>query len=223
MQAAPEKRIAMAKKNIPVFLPILIRWKPVIDKLTDCEAGILLKAIYNYRIKGEVPDFTEYDRLDIIWCDVAFWLDSAAEKYELKVEKARAAARKSVEARNKAKNGNELPLTEEQEYENFEDKIVKRMALRKELESKMDIEIEKNSVDDALKSKEPDEAMLLDMFKSYNPEFSSEDDLAAIREVFWEYGGWKTRAAIRVWKDYGQVSGDAIARFCMNYFANDQK
>lgn len=212
----------MTKKSLPVFLPVLIRWKQVIDKLTDCEAGMLLKAMYNYRIEGKTPDFSENDRLDIIWCDVAFWLNSAAEKYELKVEKARAAARKSVEARNKSKGGNSLPLTEEQEIEKIEDIIANRMKIRKELEKKIDSEMKKITSDSALRSSEPDENTILNMYKSYNPDHSSLDELAIIREAFWEHGGWKIHAAIMALKDFGQMDAGQFARICKHYFANDK-
>lgn len=78
----------MANKKKSPQIIMLDRWKDNFKKLTDEEAGKIIKAIYAYWHEGEMPKFE--DRLmSFFWDDILIWLDDSRENYKNECEKNR--------------------------------------------------------------------------------------------------------------------------------------
>lgn len=78
----------MANKKKSPQIIMLDRWKDNFQKLTDEEAGKIIKAIYAYWHEGEMPKFK--DRLlEFFWDDILTWLDDSRENYKNECEKNR--------------------------------------------------------------------------------------------------------------------------------------
>ena len=105
----------MAKKESKgmIFFPVLLRWNNFMNLLTDEEAGILFKNMFRYCIDGIKPDFTNNDKLIIIWCDVESWLNTSKDNYSAKIQQTSEAGRISAAKRKEATSVNEYqrPLT----------------------------------------------------------------------------------------------------------------
>ena len=69
--------------------------EPIFNKLTDEEAGQLLKGMVKYFNYGIEPDFN--DKLDMAWVTVKLQMDRNAEKYEKRCEKNRENVKKRYE------------------------------------------------------------------------------------------------------------------------------
>ena len=103
----------MAKKESKgmIFFPVLLRWTNFMNLLTDEEAGILFKNMFRYCIDGIKPDFTNNDKLIIIWCDVESWLNTSKDNYSAKIQQTSEAGKRSAAKRKEATDVNERQRT----------------------------------------------------------------------------------------------------------------
>lgn len=99
--------MAKAKENDyeRVYFSLLSRFEKGIKKLTDDEAGRLLKAIYGFEIDEQEPDFDEDTEtlLAYVWSDVRDWLENNKKYYRTKCENASIAGKISAEKRKQSK------------------------------------------------------------------------------------------------------------------------
>ena len=99
--------MAKAKENDyeRVYFSLLSRFEKGIKKLTDEEAGRLLKAIYGFEIDEQEPDFDEDTEilLAYVWSDVRDWLENNKKYYRTKCENASIAGKISAEKRKQSK------------------------------------------------------------------------------------------------------------------------
>lgn len=88
-----------------VYFSLLSRFEKGIKKLTDEEAGRLLKAIYGFEIDKQEPDFDEETEtlLAYVWCDVREWLERNKKFYKNKCVQSSIAGKISAEKRRQAK------------------------------------------------------------------------------------------------------------------------
>lgn len=99
--------MAKAKENDyeRVYFSLLSRFEKGIKKLTDDEAGRLLKAIYGFEIDEQEPNFDEDTEtlLAYVWSDVRDWLENNKKYYRTKCENASIAGKISAEKRKQSK------------------------------------------------------------------------------------------------------------------------
>ena len=100
--------MAKAKKENDyerVYFSLLSRFEKGIKKITDEEAGRLLKAIYGFEIDEQEPDFDEDTEilLAYVWSDVRDWLENNKKYYRTKCENASIAGKISAEKRKQSK------------------------------------------------------------------------------------------------------------------------
>jgi hypothetical protein len=99
--------MAKAKENDyeRVYFSLLSRFEKGIKKLTDEEAGRLLKAIYGFELDEQEPDFDEETEtlLAYLWYDIHEWLENNKKYYRKKCEMASLAGKLSAEKRKQAK------------------------------------------------------------------------------------------------------------------------
>ena len=88
-----------------VYFSLLSRFGKGIKKLTDEEAGRLLKAIYGFELDEQEPDFDEETEtlLAYLWYDIHEWLENNKKYYRKKCEMASLAGKLSAEKRKQAK------------------------------------------------------------------------------------------------------------------------
>ena len=99
--------MAKAKENDyeRLYFSLLSRFEKGIKKLTDEEAGRLLKAIYGFEIDEQEPNFDEDTEtlLAYVWSDVRDWLEDNKKYYRTKCENASIAGKISAEKRKQSK------------------------------------------------------------------------------------------------------------------------
>ena len=88
-----------------VYFSLLSRFGKGIKKLTDEDAGRLLKAIYDFELDEQEPDFDEDTEtlLAYVWSDVRDWLEDNKKYYRTKCENASIAGKISAEKRKQSK------------------------------------------------------------------------------------------------------------------------
>ena len=88
-----------------VYFSLLSRFGKGIKKLTDEEAGRLLKAIYGFELDEQEPDFDEETEtlLAYLWYDIHEWLENNKKYYRKKCEMASLAGKLSAEKRKQSK------------------------------------------------------------------------------------------------------------------------
>lgn len=202
----------MAKISTQVYYPILLRWEPIINILTDVEAGVLLKAMYQYQINGKKPNFAENDRLAIFWCDVENWLDTAAEKYNDKIKQASEAGKKSAKARKRLTNVNEpeQPLTISISNQKEKEKE-KDISISNETEQADIDELAEEKPENELNEEERVIGYFKDLFKSY-----TNNDLEIIGYLYRRYGAAKVEAAISAGRMYNARSAAYVKKILEN-------
>lgn len=98
-------------KGMMIFFPVLLRWSNFMNLLTDEEAGILFKNMFHYCIDGIKPEFSNNDKLTIIWCDVESWLKTSKDNYAAKIQQTSEAGKRSAAKRKEATEVNERQRT----------------------------------------------------------------------------------------------------------------
>ena len=88
-----------------VYFSLLSRFGKGIKKLTDEDAGRLLKAIYDFELDEQEPDFDEETEtlLAYLWYDIHEWLENNKKYYRKKCEMASLAGKLSAEKRKLSK------------------------------------------------------------------------------------------------------------------------
>jgi len=93
----------MKKERKEGQLILLDRWGVIFAELTDEQAGKILKAMYQYKHKEQVPQFKD-NELRLFWLDVKQWIDESNEHYKSVIEKRSKAGRVSSENRKSKQN-----------------------------------------------------------------------------------------------------------------------
>lgn len=93
------------KDSERVYFSLLTRFGKGIKKLTDDEAGRLLKAIYDFELEEQEPDFDEEEEtlLSYLWSDIHEWLENNKRYYRKKCEMASLAGKLSAKKRKLSK------------------------------------------------------------------------------------------------------------------------
>ena len=94
-----------------IFFPVLLRWNTFMNLLSDEEAGLLFKNMFLYYINGKTPNFTNDEKLQIIWCDVESWLETSKDNYKAKIQQTSEAGKKSAAKRKESTDVNERQRT----------------------------------------------------------------------------------------------------------------
>ncbi|MCC8078630.1 MAG: DUF6291 domain-containing protein [Oscillospiraceae bacterium] len=59
---------------------------PMVEKLSDADAGAVFKSVFDYAANGTIPDFSERPMADLVWAGLRPLIDRDAEHYSQKCE-----------------------------------------------------------------------------------------------------------------------------------------
>lgn len=98
------------KKKEPkpmTYFGMLLRWNITFKKLSNEDAGRIIKAAYTYVLENIETDFSDNAVLEVLWSDVAAWLNTSCEKFEKQRKDASIAGSISAENRKRLKEEND--------------------------------------------------------------------------------------------------------------------